>query len=249
MSIAGKRVLLTGGTRGIGRAVAAMFAADGADICLTYKHSEEQAGDLVAALSGAPGKILARRYDAADPSSARSLAEWAGERLGGIDVLINNAGIRSDRPLLVMKQAEWDDVLCCNLTGVYTLTKVVLPFMMRTKAGRIINISSVSGLTGMAGQTNYSASKAGIIGFTKALAKETARLGISVNAVAPGPVETDMLKGLSKAFVDQLLAQVPIKRLCRAEEVARVVRFLADHEQAPAYLTGQVIALDGGMGL
>ena len=154
-----------------------------------------------------------------------------------------------DRTLLYMDDAEWDRVIDIDLTGVYRMTKAVIPYMLKAKKGRIVNISSVSGISGLSGQTNYSAAKAGLHGFTKALAKETASFGIAVNAVAPGPVETEMLKGLSEEYLERLLSNVPVKRLCAPEEVALVVRFLLDDQMSPGYLTGQILSLDGGMGL
>lgn len=163
--------------------------------------------------------------------------------------MVNNAGIRMDRTLLYMEEREWEEVLGVNLTGVFHVTKAVIPHMLKARRGRIVNIGSVSGIQGLSGQTNYSAAKAGLHGFTKALAKETASYGIAVNAVAPGPVETEMLQGLSEEYLERLLSGVPTKRLCLPEEVAMLVRFLLDETMSPDYLTGQVLALDGGMGL
>ena len=235
MSLKNHTILVTGGSRGIGRAIVLDLARRGANVAFTYQKEDTCAHETEKLARDLSGYITAYRVDSGNGEEIKRFVH-------------SSAGIRMDRTLLYMDDAEWDRVIDIDLTGVYRMTKAVIPYMLKAKKGRIVNISSVSGISGLSGQTNYSAAKAGLHGFTKALAKETASFGIAVNAVAPGPVETEMLKGLSEEYLERLLSNVPVKRLCAPEEVALVVRFLLDDQMSPGYLTGQILYLDGGMG-
>ena len=215
----------------------------------TFRKDEESAERLIKAAVALGGSATGHRVNVCDGAEVKAFIKSVVRDYQKIDGLVNNAGIRMDRTLLYMEEREWEEVLGVNLTGVFHVTKAVIPHMLKARRGRIVNIGSVSGIQGLSGQTNYSAAKAGLHGFTKALAKETASYGIAVNAVAPGPVETEMLQGLSEEYLERLLSGVPTKRLCLPEEVAMLVRFLLDETMSPDYLTGQVLALDGGMGL
>jgi len=237
-------VLITGGTRGIGLASARLLAEDGASVVV----SGRDAGRLEAVtreLEAAGKAILSVAADVAKREDADRLVEAARERFGRIDVLVNNAGMTRDQLLVRMKDDDWDQVLDTNLRGVFLMTRAVGKAMMRQRSGRIINISSTAGAMGNAGQVNYSAAKAGVIGLTKAAARELAHWNILVNAVAPGLIETDMSAGLPAEARDLLLGQVPLKRIGDAREVAEVVRFLAG--DGAAYITGQTIHVNGGL--
>jgi len=242
--LAGRVVLITGGTRGIGLASARLLAEDGASVVV----SGRDAGRLEAVtreLEAAGKAILGVAADVAKREDADRLVEAARERFGRIDVLVNNAGMTRDQLLVRMKDDDWDQVLDTNLRGVFLMTRAVGKAMMRQRSGRIINISSTAGAMGNAGQVNYSAAKAGVIGLTKAAARELAHWNILVNAVAPGLIETDMSAGLPAEARDLLLGQVPLKRIGDAREVAEVVRFLAG--DGAAYITGQTIHVNGGL--
>ena len=243
-SLAGQVAIVTGGTRGIGLAIARALAEDGATVVVSGRDPERVA--LAAKhLEAASAIALAVEADAGRREDVERLVETARERFGRIDVLVNNAGITRDQLLVRMKDDDWDQVLGTNLRGVFLMTRAVGKVMMRQKAGRIINISSAAGAMGNAGQVNYSAAKAGVIGLTKAAARELAHWGILVNAVAPGLIETDMTAALSAEARDALIAQVPLRRAGKAREVALVVRFLAG--DGAAYITGQVIHVNGGL--
>ena len=242
--LAGRVVIITGGTRGIGLASARLLAEDGASVVV----SGRDAGRLEAVtreLEAAGKAILSVDADVAKREDADRLVEAARERFGRIDVLVNNAGMTRDQLLVRMKDDDWDQVLDTNLRGVFFMTRAVGKVMMRQRSGRIINISSTAGIMGNAGQVNYSAAKAGVIGLTKAAARELAHWTILVNAVAPGLIETDMSAGLPAEARDLLLGQVPLKRIGDAREVAEVVRFLAG--DGAGYITGQTIHVNGGL--
>ena len=242
--LAGKVALVTGGTRGIGLAVARSLADDGASVVV----SGRDPGRLESAakeLEGLGASALAVAAEAAKREDADRLVEAAKERFGRIDVLVNNAGITRDQLLVRMKDDDWDQVLDTNLRGAFLMTRAVGKVMMRQKSGRIINISSAAGAMGNAGQVNYSAAKAGVIGLTKAAARELAHWNILVNAVAPGLIETDMAAAIPAEAREALLLQVPLKRIGTAKEVAEVVRFLAG--EGAEYITGQVIHVNGGL--
>ncbi|MDF2803990.1 MAG: 3-oxoacyl-(acyl-carrier-protein) reductase [Anaerocolumna sp.] len=249
MSLLGKNVIITGGTGGIGQAAVELLFLKGANVFFTYNSSSDNVRELEGLKQYQNGIIAGYKVDIKNYSEVDNFIHEMAKNNRRIDVIINNAGITKDKTLIYMEKEEWDDVISTNLTSVFNMSKAVLPYMLKQRGGRIINISSVSGINGLPGQTNYSSSKAGMIGFTKALAKELASFHICVNAIAPGPVDTRLLEGLSVKMKEGLLSNVPIKRMCKTEEVAMVMNFLADEELSPEYLTGQVITLDGGMGL
>ena len=242
--LAGRVAMVTGGTRGIGLAIARLLADDGASVVVSGRDPGrlESAAKELEALGAS---VLAVAADAARREDADRLVEAARERFGRIDVLVNNAGITRDQLLVRMKDADWDTVMETNLRGVFLMTRAVGTVMMRQKSGRMINISSAAGAMGNPGQVNYSAAKAGVIGLSKAAARELAHWNILVNAVAPGLIETDMTATISAEAREGLMQQVPLKRIGTAREVAEVVRFLAG--DGAGYITGQVIHVNGGL--
>lgn len=245
-----KRAIVTGGTRGIGKAIVKELAARSccgvlfSDVAFIYNSCDECADEIQAEI-GEGTDIYAFKADASSFEDAQATVNEAIEKLGGVDILINNAGITRDNLLLRMEETDFDKVIEVNLKSVFNYTKAVLKPMIKQRYGRIVNIASVVGLIGNAGQANYSASKAGVIGFTKSTAKELAARGITVNAVAPGFIETEMTAKLTEAQREALQSQIPMKRLGKPEDIAKVVGFLCSDEAD--YITGQVIAVDGGM--
>ena len=237
-------VLVTGGSRGIGAAIVREFAAAGYAIAFTYCGSEAAATALAGSLASQGSGVRSLRADVRDFSRAQEVVKEAQDALGPIDVLINNAGIRRDRALHNMDPALWQEVLDTNLTGMFNYSRAVIGGMIR-RGGVILNVSSVSGVIGIAGQTNYSASKAGMIGFTRALSREVARFGVRVNALAPGAIETEMTASMDENAKKKLVASVPLGGLGTPEQVAKLALYLASDDAA--YITGQVITMDGGL--
>lgn len=235
--------VVTGASRGIGRAIALALAAEGANVAVNYTRSSAAADELVAEISGMGCGAIALAADVSKSDQVDSLLEATIQKWGRVDILVNNAGITRDTLLLRMKLEDWQAVIDLNLTGVFLCTRAISKVMLKQRAGRIINIASVAGQMGNPGQANYSASKAGVIGFTKTIAKELASRGITVNAVAPGFIATDMTSGIKS---EEILKFIPLGRYGQPEEVAGLVRFLAA-DPAAAYITGQVINVDGGM--
>jgi 3-oxoacyl-[acyl-carrier protein] reductase len=237
--------LVTGGSRGIGRAVAELLAAAGHTVAVNYVSNEDAANVVVAAIEAAGGTAIAAQGDVGDEAAVAALVKRVQEALGPIEILVNNAGITNDDLLMRMKSDAWDSVIQTNLKSVYLCSKAVMRGMLRGRWGRIISISSVAGVYGNAGQANYSAAKAGIIGFTKALAKEVGSRGITVNAIAPGFIATDMTQALGDDVVNAAAQQIALGRLGSPEEVASAVGYLASDDAS--YITGQTIVVDGGL--
>ncbi len=245
MNLNGKTAVVTGGSRGIGRAVCIALAQAGANVILLYAGNAQKAEETLALLDAYPGKAAAFCCDVSDFAQTKEIFSEIHKAYGAIDIVVNNAGITKDKLMLSMKPEEFEAVLNINLTGAFNVLKQVYPIMAKQRSGKIINISSVAGLMGNAGQVNYAASKAGLIGMTKSIAKELAPRGICCNAIAPGFIETDM----TEAFRDkpEVLDAIPMKRMGKPEEVAALVAFLAS--PAADYITGEVIRIDGGMAM
>ena len=240
-----KVALITGGTRGIGREIAKKFAKEGCNLVLNYVSDSTDVEKIKSEFDEYGIDVLVLKADVSVFEDCENLVKEAIAKFGKIDILVNNAGITKDTLIAMMKEDAFDKVIDVNLKGTFNVTKNVVPYMMKKRSGNIINISSVVGIVGNAGQSNYAASKAGIIGFTKSLAKELAPRNIRVNAVAPGFIDTDMTSVLSDKVKENINLQIPLKRMGKAEEVANVVSFLANDESS--YITGQVINVDGGM--
>lgn len=245
MNLKGKNALVTGGSRGIGKAIALELAREGANVALTYISNMDSAKEVIDEIKTFGVKGIAIRVDVSNEEEVNSMIEIVKSEIGGIDILVNNAGITKDNLLIRMKSEDWDDVINTNLKGVYLCTKAVARGMMKSRYGKIVNIASVVGISGNAGQGNYSASKAGIIGFTKSIAKELGSRGININGVAPGFVETDMTNVLNDKVKEEMLNLIPLKRFARPEDIADVVAFLCSEKAN--YITGQIINVDGGM--
>ncbi|WIF96195.1 3-oxoacyl-[acyl-carrier-protein] reductase [Caminicella sporogenes] len=245
MNLSGKTAIVTGGSRGIGKAIALKLAEKGADIVVNYTSNFEKAQEVVEKIKSMGRKAIAIKADVSNPDDVANLVKEVSKNFESIDILVNNAGITRDGLLIRMKDEDWDKVININLKGTYLCTKLVGKKMMKQRSGKIINVASVVGIIGNAGQANYSASKAGVIGFTKSAAKELAARGITVNAVAPGFIETEMTDKLPADVIENYKKNIPIARFGKPEDVANVVAFLASEKAN--YITGQVINVDGGM--
>lgn len=245
MQLTDKVALVTGASRGIGRAIALLMAKQGADVVVNYSGSEGAAQETVDAILAMGRKAIKIKANVGNADEVAAMVDEAHTTFGRIDILVNNAGITRDGLLMRMKDSDWDDVININLKGVYLMTKAVSKIMMKQRSGKIVNMTSVVGVTGNAGQANYSASKAGVIGFTKTCAKELASRGITVNAIAPGFIHTDMTDVLPDKVKDAMVHTIPLGRMAEPDEVAAVAAFLVS--DMSSYITGQVINVDGGM--
>ena len=245
MSLQGKCALVTGGSRGIGRAVCLELARQGARVAVNYAGNAAAAEETVRACEALGAEAFAIQADVADAAACEAMVKEVLARFGRLDILVNNAGVTRDGLMPMMKEADWDAVLDTNLKGAFHCMKAVYRPMMKQKYGRIVNLSSIVGLRGNAGQANYAASKAGLIGLTKSMAKELAARNVTVNAVAPGFIDTDMTAALPEKAREAMLTTIPMGRLGQAEDVAKAVAFFAGDDSA--YVTGQVLCVDGGM--
>ena len=245
MSLQGKNALVTGGSRGIGRAICLELARQGANVAVNYAGNAKAAEETVEACKALGVQAVAIQADVADAAACEAMVKEVLTRFGRLDILVNNAGVTRDGLMPMMKEADWDSVLDTNLKGAFHCMKAVYRPMMKQKYGRIVNLSSIVGLRGNAGQANYAASKAGLIGLTKSMAKELAGRNVTVNAVAPGFIDTDMTAALPEKAREAMLSTIPMGRLGQAEDVARAVAFFAGDDSA--YVTGQVLCVDGGM--
>ncbi|WP_413301348.1 3-oxoacyl-[acyl-carrier-protein] reductase [Bacillus sp. 1P10SD] len=245
MSLAGKAALVTGASRGIGREIALELARQGANVAVNFSGSEAKANEVVDEIKALGRDAVAIKCDVSNTEEVTEMVKATIDRFGKLDILINNAGITRDNLLMRMKEEEWDDVINTNLKGVFLCTKAVTRQMMKQRVGRIINIASVVGVSGNPGQANYVAAKAGVIGLTKTTAKELASRNITVNAVAPGFITTDMTDKLSEEVKAEMLKQIPLARLGEAKDIAKITAFIASDDSS--YITGQTFHVNGGM--
>ncbi|MYF65794.1 MAG: 3-oxoacyl-[acyl-carrier-protein] reductase [Chloroflexi bacterium] len=245
--LSGQRALVTGASRGIGRAVALRLASEDASVARNYKSGQEEAEAVAAEIAAAGGSAVALQGNVADAAQAEALVDAAAEALGGLDILVNNAGITRDNLLMRLSEDDWDAVIDTNLKGAFLCTKAAIRPMLRQRSGRIVNMSSVVAITGNPGQANYTAAKAGLIGFTRTVAREVASRGITVNAVAPGFIATQMVDSIPEELQAQIRERIPLGAFGTPEDVAGCVAFLVSADAA--YITGQVLSIDGGLGL
>lgn len=242
-----RTAIVTGGTRGIGKAIVLELAKNGCNVAFNYSKSDDLANELVREIEALGVKAMAKKADVSDFESAKEMVKEVKDEFGQIDILVNNAGITRDKLLALMKEEDWDDVINVNLKSVYNFSKAVIMTMIKQKSGKILNITSVSGIAGVAGQANYSASKAGMIGFTKALAKEVGKAKINVNAIACGFIETDMTSELPEEYKQKMVDMTALKRFGTTDDVAKTAMFMLSDDAK--YITGQVLSVDGGLAL
>jgi len=247
MLLKDKVAIVTGGSRGIGRAIVEEFVKEGANVAFNFLKSEEKALELKKEIEKKGRKALIFRQDVKDYEAIKVMVEGIRSEFGRLDIIVNNAGILRDKALMLMEEQDWEDVIATNLSGAFNLIRASIVTLMKQKSGNIINLTSVAGIKGMPRQVNYSASKAGIIGLTKSLAREVGSYNIRVNAIAPGYIDTDMVKDLKENSKKEILKGIPLGRFGRSEEVARVASFLASDDAE--YVTGQVITIDGGLAM
>ncbi|MGE6753146.1 3-oxoacyl-[acyl-carrier-protein] reductase [Rossellomorea sp. NPDC071047] len=245
MNLEGKVALVTGASRGIGREIALELAREGCNVAVNYSGSEAKANEVVDEIKGLGREAIAIQCNVSDSDAVQEMVKETIGQFGSVDILVNNAGITKDNLLMRMKEAEWDDVININLKGVFLCTKAVTRQMMKQRSGRIINISSIVGVSGNPGQANYVAAKSGVIGLTKTTAKELAPRGITVNAIAPGFISTDMTDQLPEDVRNEMLKQIPLSRFGDPQDIAKVVTFVAS--ESASYMTGQTLHIDGGM--
>ncbi|MFP5111246.1 3-oxoacyl-[acyl-carrier-protein] reductase [Bacillaceae bacterium C204] len=245
MNLEGKAALVTGASRGIGREIALELARQGANVAVNYSGSEAKANEVVDEIKALGREAFAVKCDVSNADAVAEMVKGTIDNFGKLDILVNNAGITRDNLLMRMKEEEWDDVININLKGVFLCTKAVTRQMMKQRVGRIINIASIVGVSGNPGQANYVAAKAGVIGLTKTTAKELASRNITVNAIAPGFITTDMTNKLSEEVKAEMLKQIPLARLGEPKDIAKITAFLASDDSA--YMTGQTLHIDGGM--
>ncbi len=247
MLLKNKVAIVTGGSRGIGKAIVLEFAKQGASVAFNFVKSEDKALALKKEIESFGGKALTFRQDVKDYNAIKVMVEGVRSHFGRLDIIVNNAGILRDKALMLMEEQDWEDVIATNLSGAFNLIRAAIVTFMKQKSGNIINITSVSGLKGMPRQVNYSASKAGLIGLTKALAREVGPYNVRVNAIAPGYIDTDMIQGIKDDAKEEILKKIPLGKIGRAEEVGYVAAFLASNEAK--YITGQVLTIDGGLAM
>ncbi|KAA0564146.1 3-oxoacyl-[acyl-carrier-protein] reductase [Rossellomorea aquimaris] len=245
MNLEGKVALVTGASRGIGREIALELAREGCNVAVNYSGSEAKANEVVDEIKGLGREAIAVQCNVSDSDAVQAMVKETIGQFGSVDILVNNAGITKDNLLMRMKEAEWDDVININLKGVFLCTKAVTRQMMKQRSGRIINISSIVGVSGNPGQANYVAAKSGVIGLTKTTARELAPRGITVNAIAPGFISTDMTDQLPEDVRNEMLKQIPLSRFGDPQDIAKVVTFVAS--ESASYMTGQTLHIDGGM--